>query len=238
LQILQGVDPTSLELGLPDPQVQPVSLEQQLESYNQLAELVHGIFDSSDQLVQNEGLQSAPHQQPAPAFTFTQLGLQQQEAITGIRNIISKRRRATSQDAAPLIIVLSGGPGTGKTTTCSVLLNLLEGDGLKVQATATTHAAKHRLGPTAQTFHKLLGLRPGSMLTALTATSQTAQRLDPLDVIVTDEFTMLTAHTLSLGAYRLRNCTKPGTPRKVSYLSYTYNPYMPTLPVLLSFYLN
>ena len=92
---------------------------------------------------------------------------------------------------------------------------MLQDDGLQVQATATTHAAKHRLGPTAKTLHKLLGLRPGAMLSALTATNKIAQELDGMDVVVTDEFTMLTTLTLSLAAYRLRNCTKPGTPRKV-----------------------
>jgi ATP-dependent exoDNAse (exonuclease V) alpha subunit len=210
------MDPTTLELGLPDAHVQPISMDQQLESFNRLTELVDGIHDSSDQLGQSERISPTTQQAAAPSFAFQQLGAQQQEAITGIRNIINTRRMATSQDAAPLIIVLSGGPGTGKTTSCAVLLKMLQDDGLNVQATATTHAAKHRLGPTAKTLHKLLGLKPGAMLSALTTTNKIAQQLDPLDIIVTDEFTMLTAHTLCLGAYRLRNCTKPGTPRKVT----------------------
>ncbi len=209
------MDPAALELGLLDPHVEHISMEQQLDNFNRLTELVEGIHDSSDQLLHAESNPPVTQHAASPSFSFQQLGIQQQEAVTGIRNIVHTRRMATSQDAAPIITVLSGGPGTGKTTSCAILLKMLQEDGLNVQATATTHAAKHRLGPTAKTLHKLLGLRPGAMLSALTATNKIAQQLDPLDVIVTDEFTMLTAHTLSLAAYRLRNCTKPGTPRKV-----------------------
>ena len=239
LQILQGMDPTTLELGLPDPHVEDISMEQQLDNFNRLTELVDGIHDSSDQLVQSDDSPPVTQHAAAPSLNFHQLGLQQQDAVTGIRNIVNTRRLATSQDAAPIIIVLSGGPGTGKTTSCAVLLKMLHDDGLHVQATATTHAAKHRLGPTAKTLHKLLGLRPGAMLSALTATNNIAQELDPLDVIVTDEFTMLTAHTLSLAAYRLRNCTKPGTPRKVSvsspasHILYAY--YSATIAIINSY---
>ena len=223
VQILQGVDPSSLELGLQDPNVEPYTMEQKLERVNQLADLLEAVKDSSDHLHETQGNGDDHEDDTSPCpktstFTFAQLGSQQQHAVTSIWAIVKDRPVATSQDASPIIIILSGGPGTGKTTACGVLLDQLKGDGLHVQATATTHAAKHRLGPSAKTLHRLLGLRPGSMLSALTATNRIAQELDPLDVVVTDEFTMLTAHTLCLGAYRLRNCTKPATRRKVCIL--------------------
>lgn len=69
--------------------------------------------------------------------------------------------RAASE--APLVVV-TGGPGTGKTTAMKALLEVLEGQGRKVVLAAPTGRAAKRLseatGREAKTIHRLLEFQP------------------------------------------------------------------------------
>ncbi len=64
------------------------------------------------------------------------------------------------------VMVLTGGPGTGKTTTLKLMIDLFEGrGGLRVMLAAPTGRAAKRLseasGRQAKTIHRLLEFEPG-----------------------------------------------------------------------------
>ena len=67
--------------------------------------------------------------------------------------------------ATSKVLVLTGGPGTGKTTVTRRILHLLEEGGLKVALCSPTGRAAKRLseasGREAKTIHRLLGFQPG-----------------------------------------------------------------------------
>ena len=67
--------------------------------------------------------------------------------------------------ATSKVLVLTGGPGTGKTTVTRRILHLLEKGGLKVGLCSPTGRAAKRLseasGREAKTIHRLLGFQPG-----------------------------------------------------------------------------
>jgi exodeoxyribonuclease V alpha subunit len=91
------------------------------------------------------------------------------------------------------IVVLTGGPGTGKTTTIKAMLAILEGRGLKVALTAPTGRAAKRMseatGRPATTIHRLLEFGVGEGDSASFARNET----NPLDAdaIIVDEFSMV-----------------------------------------------
>ena len=88
---------------------------------------------------------------PAEAEDGLELALTQKEAVELV---------ATSK-----VLVLTGGPGTGKTTVTRRILHLLEEGGLKVALCSPTGRAAKRLseasGREAKTIHRLLGFQPG-----------------------------------------------------------------------------
>src|SRR5690606_37154244 len=88
------------------------------------------------------------------------------------------------------VLVLTGGPGTGKTTIVNCILRILEKHGLRIALAAPTGRAAKRLtettGHEAKTIHRLLEVHPKQ---------RTFQRNEqsPLeaDVVVVDEASML-----------------------------------------------
>lgn len=89
--------------------------------------------------------------------------------------------------ASPLFAALTGGPGTGKTTTLRELLEELRRRGISTACAAPSGKAAQRMaeatGAEAKTLHRLLGLRPGAF------------EFEPLgvDVLVVDEASMVDA---------------------------------------------
>ncbi len=81
-------------------------------------------------------------------------------ACGGIR-FADKQRMALTEAAKRRVLVLTGGPGTGKTTTVRGILRLYDEMGLTTLLTAPTGRAAKRLteltGREAQTVHRLLG---------------------------------------------------------------------------------
>ena len=75
------------------------------------------------------------------------------------------QQQAVELVATSKVLVLTGGPGTGKTTVTRRILHLLEEGGLKVALCSPTGRAAKRLseasGREAKTIHRLLGFQPG-----------------------------------------------------------------------------
>ena len=86
------------------------------------------------------------------------------EAEDGLE-LAPAQRQAVELVATSKVLVLTGGPGTGKTTVTRRILHLLEEGGLKVALCSPTGRAAKRLseasGREAKTIHRLLGFQPG-----------------------------------------------------------------------------
>lgn len=87
------------------------------------------------------------------------------------------------------LLVLTGGPGSGKTTTLRALVGLLRAMGQSVLLAAPTGKAAKRMaeviGVEASTLHRLLGAQPGNRFTHDEALPL------PTDVLIVDEASML-----------------------------------------------
>lgn len=75
------------------------------------------------------------------------------------------QRRAVYESLRHGVLILTGGPGTGKTTVVRGILNVLEKAGLRILLAAPTGRAARRLaessGHQAKTVHRLLEAQPG-----------------------------------------------------------------------------
>ena len=124
----------------------------------------------------------------------------------------AEQRAAAVAAARQWTTVLTGGPGTGKTTTVRGLLDLLQEQSekpLRIALTAPTGKAAARLQEsvsradlTAATLHRLLGWRPGS---STRFQHHRGNRL-PHDVIVVDETSMVSLTMMA----RLLEAVRPG----------------------------
>ncbi|MDL2344680.1 ATP-dependent RecD-like DNA helicase [Deinococcus sp. MIMF12] len=85
------------------------------------------------------------------------------------------------------LVVLTGGPGTGKSTTTRAVADLAEGLGLEVGLCAPTGKAARRLGEvtgrTASTIHRLLGYGPAGF-------RHNHLEPAPYDLLIVDEVSM------------------------------------------------
>ena len=101
--------------------------------------------------------------------------------------------------------VLSGGPGTGKTTALRALIAVMDSAGKRYALASPTGRAARRLseatGSSASTIHRLLGFAPGQGF------KHNLENPLPVDLVVIDEASML---DLSLG-YSLLKAIQPGT---------------------------
>ena len=112
------------------------------------------------------------------------------------------QRRAVKEAASRGVFILTGGPGTGKTTTIRAMLEVFSREGLKIELCAPTGRAAKRMseatGYPARTIHRLLGIGKSSdenedKAAANSKTSYTYNSSHPLeaDVIVVDEMSMV-----------------------------------------------
>ncbi len=106
--------------------------------------------------------------------------------------LCDEQKDAVAQSAMHGVMVLTGGPGTGKTTTINTIIAIFTSVGLKVAIAAPTGRAAKRLcevtGKEAKTIHRLLGATGGGEVSHFTKDEN-----DPLtaDVIILDEVSMV-----------------------------------------------
>lgn len=91
-------------------------------------------------------------------------------------------------------MVITGGPGTGKTTIIRTIIELAENMGKKVMLTAPTGRAAKRMsevcGEEAKTIHRLLEITPGEKEVGNRFAKNENNRLD-CDILIVDEMSMV-----------------------------------------------
>ena len=127
-------------------------------------------------------------------------------AFTPLDRRLSQEQQAAIRMAlGHPVSVLTGGPGTGKTTALKALIEALESGGKRFALASPTGRAAKRLsqatGRPASTIHRLLGYSPGEGF------KYRADNPLPADFVVIDETSML---DLSL-AHALLRAIQPGT---------------------------
>lgn len=107
------------------------------------------------------------------------------------------QRKAVTEAAVSRFFILTGGPGTGKTTTLKVLITYFEEEGLDVALAAPTGRAAKRMseatGRPARTIHRLLEVegRPSEEGRAVTAFGRSEDNPLEYDVVIIDETSMV-----------------------------------------------
>ena len=104
--------------------------------------------------------------------------------------LTGEQRQAVHEAVSQKVFVLTGGPGTGKTTILGAVISILEALGQRVALAAPTGRAAKRLGEAAgreaQTLHRLLEFKPGEG-----RFGRDAERPLGADAVVVDETSML-----------------------------------------------
>ena len=132
--------------------------------------------------------------------------LQEEQGIT----YAPLQRRAVELAAERGVLILTGGPGTGKTTTVRGIVALFRKMGFDIVLAAPTGRAAKRMseltGMEAQTIHRLLGMTWSESAHQVTFTKTEKEPLEA-DVVIVDEMSMV---DLSLFSALLRSL-RPGT---------------------------
>ena len=114
--------------------------------------------------------------------------------------LAEKQREAVMRALSSGVTVITGGPGTGKTTTINFIIKLFEKQGLKIALCAPTGRAAKRMtelcNKDAKTIHRLLevGYAEDDILREYSRTN--AEPLEE-DVIIADEVSMVDAILMS-----------------------------------------
>lgn len=122
------------------------------------------------------------------------------------------QKQAVYHAAMDGVLIITGGPGTGKTTTINTIITILEEEGLEVLLAAPTGRAAKRMSETsgreAQTIHRLLEIN-GGMDGDKSSLHFERNELQPLeaDAIIVDEFSMVDIYLL----HALLKAIVPGT---------------------------
>lgn len=105
----------------------------------------------------------------------------------------SLQRKAINEALSKGIMVLTGGPGTGKTTTLNAIISLFEQQGMNVFIAAPTGRAAKRIsdltGYEAKTIHRMLDIEPGDGFRFKFVHNE--MNLLDCDVIIIDEMSMV-----------------------------------------------
>ena len=139
--------------------------------------------------------------------SLSQEELDKAQAHTGL-SLGAQQRNAIVRAFQCGVMVLTGGPGTGKTTTLKLMIDLFEARGLRVLLAAPTGRAAKRLseasGRSAKTIHRLLEFEPGEE--GWRFARGVSSPLE-CDVLVVDEMSMVDI----LLMHNMLKAVKPGT---------------------------
>ncbi len=104
------------------------------------------------------------------------------------------QRKAVTEALSSGVLVITGGPGTGKTTTINTIINILEDDGYEVLLAAPTGRAAKRMceatGREAKTIHRLLEINFSDNDIGMNFMKNEEEPLEA-DVIILDESSMI-----------------------------------------------
>lgn len=121
--------------------------------------------------------------------------------------LADKQREAVEKSLQSGMTVITGGPGTGKTTVVQTIIRLAEQEGLRILLCAPTGRAAKRLAETTQrkakTIHRLLV--PDGYVGRVQSFEYNETKLLPADLVVVDEVSMLDMEMM----YHLLNALKP-----------------------------
>ena len=113
------------------------------------------------------------------------------------------QKKAVTEAAGHGLFILTGGPGTGKTTTINAIIRFFEGEGAELRLAAPTGRAAKRMteatGYEAQTIHRLLelnGMPEDDRNTGAVHFERNAQNPLEADVIIIDEMSMVDIHLM------------------------------------------
>lgn len=126
------------------------------------------------------------------AFDKDLHSIEKEENIT----LESMQREAVRASAGSGIVVITGGPGTGKTTTINTIIRYFERKGMDIMLAAPTGRAAKRMteatGHEAQTIHRMLELS-GILSDEISNASFERNESNPLetDVVIIDEMSMV-----------------------------------------------
>ncbi len=120
-----------------------------------------------------------------------------------------RQRLAALSSVTDGCVVITGGPGTGKTTTLNTIIRLMQKMNLKIALAAPTGRAAKRIsevtGLEAKTVHRLLGVVRNDSELSVTFSKNEENPLSS-DVIIVDEVSMLDINLMS----SLLRAVKPG----------------------------
>ncbi len=123
------------------------------------------------------------------------------------------QQKAVRQAAASGLVIITGGPGTGKTTVINTIIRYFEQEGLELRLAAPTGRAAKRMteatGYQAQTIHRLLELNGGVETDSDAGIHFERNAQNPLeaDVVIIDEMSMVDIYL----AHALLEAVVPGT---------------------------
>ena len=113
------------------------------------------------------------------------------------------QKKAVTEAAGHGLFILTGGPGTGKTTTINAIIRFFEGEGAELRLAAPTGRAAKRMteatGYEAQTIHRLLelnGMPEDDRSTGAVHFERNAQNPQEADVSIIDEMSMVDIHLM------------------------------------------
>lgn len=113
------------------------------------------------------------------------------------------QKKAVTEAAGHGLFILTGGPGTGKTTTINAIIRFFEGEGAELRLAAPTGRAAKRMteatGYEAQTIHRLLelnGMPEDDRSAGAVHFERNAQNPLDADVIIIDEMSMVDIHLM------------------------------------------
>lgn len=151
-------------------------------------------------------IQDMAAMKPLPMKTHVQLFLDRWQDSCHFE-LADKQREAVEKSLESGMTVITGGPGTGKTTVVQTIIRLAEQEGLRILLCAPTGRAAKRLAETTQrkakTIHRLL--IPDGRQGRIQVFEYNETKLLPADLVIVDEVSMLDMEMM----YHLFSALKP-----------------------------